>query len=161
MASTGSDAMVVNRQALKRAKGRLTADLCDFLTFPADGDGISDGIEGPFRVSVREFLVRHARLPPPSSILLPSAVASPHLIPWRITFRVGDLEDAVVQLNVVEEDVLRSKSIYCDHCRIVGENREIILSFFYSQFYTFTHRLFFYRCIFFSNNRSTIPYKII
>ncbi|XP_010910248.2 PHD finger protein At1g33420 [Elaeis guineensis] len=112
--------MVVNRRALKRAKGRVTADLCDFLTFPAGSDGITDGLDGPFRVSVREFLVRHARLPPPSSILSPSAVASPHLIPWRITFRVGDLEDAVVELNVVEEDVLPSKSIYCDHCRIVG-----------------------------------------
>ncbi|KAG1328192.1 PHD finger protein [Cocos nucifera] len=111
--------MVVNRRALKRAKGRVTADLCDFLTFPDAADGISDGRDGPFRVRVREFLVRHARLPPPSSILSPSAVASPHLIPWRITFRVGDLEDAVVELNVVEEDVLPSKSIYCDHCRIV------------------------------------------
>ncbi|XP_008802928.2 PHD finger protein At1g33420-like [Phoenix dactylifera] len=112
--------MVVNRRPVKRAKRRVTADLCDFLNFPAPGDGISDGLDGPFRVSVREFLVRHARLPPPSSILLPSAVASPHLIPWRITLRVGDLEGAVVELNVVEEDVLRSKSIYCDHCRIVG-----------------------------------------
>nr|XP_010927813.1 PHD finger protein At1g33420 [Elaeis guineensis] len=117
--------MVVNGRPLKRAKRRVTADMCDFLTFPAAGDGICDDLDGPFRVNVREFLVGHARLSPPSSILLPSAVASPHLIPWRIMFRVGDpaegeLPRAFVELDVVEEDVLRSKSIYCDHCRVVG-----------------------------------------
>lgn len=151
MSSTGSAAMVVNGRPLKRAKRRVTADMCDFLTFPAAGDGICDDLEGPFRVNVREFLVRHARLSPPSSILLPSAVASPHLIPWRIMFRVGDpaegeLPRASVELDVVEEDVLRSKSIYCDHCRVVGEIIILLFFFFFTNFragYFFLQQFFF------------------
>lgn len=29
--------------------------------------------------------------------------------------------DASVCLDVVEEDVIRSRSVYCDQCRVVGE----------------------------------------
>ncbi|CAA6663934.1 unnamed protein product [Spirodela intermedia] len=76
--------MVVNGRPLKRAKKRVTADLYDLLTFPA-GAGI--GFDGPFRTNVRSFLSRHARLPPPSSVLSPAA--APHLLTWRVSFRIG------------------------------------------------------------------------
>uniref|UniRef100_A0A1D1YVC0 PHD finger protein At1g33420 n=1 Tax=Anthurium amnicola TaxID=1678845 RepID=A0A1D1YVC0_9ARAE len=128
--------MVVNGRPLKRAKKRVTADLCDFLTFPA---GAEAGLVGPFRANVRAFLSRHARLPPPSSVLSPTA--APHLLTWRVSFRVGgpkgdgegDEEPGrkgeegsppppplIVDLDVVEEDVARSRSVYCDQCRVVG-----------------------------------------
>ncbi|XP_043690688.1 PHD finger protein At1g33420-like [Telopea speciosissima] len=114
--------MVVNGRPLKRMKRRVTADLYDFLTFPAcSGDEISGGDhpDGPFRLNVRSFLSKHAQLPPPSSLF-------PHLLTWQIVFRIGDLvggpdsSPAVVALDVVEEDVTRSRSVYCDQCRVVG-----------------------------------------
>lgn len=103
-------------------KRRVTADLHDFLTFPSlsmNGDDRVSG--GPFRTRVKEFLTRNALLPPPSSLF-------PHLLTWQMLFRVGDLTDgpdshpAVVYLDVVEEDVTRSRSVYCDQCRVVGES---------------------------------------
>ncbi|XP_042495195.1 PHD finger protein At1g33420-like [Macadamia integrifolia] len=115
--------MVVNGRPLKRMKRRVTADLYDFLAFPASsGDELSAGVgypDEPFRLNIRSFLSKHAQLPPPSSLF-------PHLLTWQIVFRIGDLVDgpnsspAVVALDVVEEDVTRSRSVYCDQCRVVG-----------------------------------------
>ncbi|GMG99877.1 hypothetical protein Nepgr_001717 [Nepenthes gracilis] len=109
--------MVVNERSLKRMKRRVTADLQDLLTFPSSD---SVGLEGgPFRKNVREFLKKHALVPPPSSLF-------PHLMTWQVLFRVGDLMEGpdstpvVVGLDVVEESVARSRSVYCDHCRVVG-----------------------------------------
>ncbi|KAF5751752.1 PHD finger protein [Tripterygium wilfordii] len=106
--------MVVNGRPLKRMKRRVTADLHDFLTFPSSASGGN----GPFRVNVREFLTEHALLPSPSSLL-------PHLLTWQISFRVGELTEGrysapPVVCDVVEEDVARSRSVYCDQCRVVG-----------------------------------------
>ncbi|KAJ9171057.1 hypothetical protein P3X46_019107 [Hevea brasiliensis] len=107
--------MVVNGRPLKRMKRRVTADLCDFLTFPS-------GFEpprGPFRTNVKAFLMEHALFPPPTSLF-------PHLMTWQISFRVGDLKEgldsapAVACLDIVEEDVAKSRSVYCDQCRVVG-----------------------------------------
>lgn len=120
--------MVVNGRPLKRLKRRVTADLNDFLTFPAAGDGSpvpTPAGSGPFRTCVRAFLSRHALMPPPSSLF-------PHLLTWQILFRVGDLtlsdnggsspSPAVICLDVVEEDVSRSRRpIYCNQCQVVGE----------------------------------------
>lgn len=113
--------MVVNgRTPMKRVvKRRVTADLQDFLTFPTAGDGDDiPVVAGPFRTCVKDFLSKHALLPPPSSLF-------PYLLTWQVLFRVGDLvgDDggpAVVCLDVVEEDVSRSRSVYCDPCRVVG-----------------------------------------
>ena len=111
--------MVVNARSLKRMKRRVTAELYDFLNFPVpeSGDRLSGG---PFRSNVKAFLARHALLPSPSSLL-------PHLVTWQVRFRVGDsVDDSVpgvfVSLDVVEEDVARSRSVYCDQCRVVGES---------------------------------------
>ncbi|KDP24219.1 hypothetical protein JCGZ_25876 [Jatropha curcas] len=107
--------MVVNGRPLKRMKRRVTADLCDFLTFPSG----FEAPQGPFRTNVKAFLTEHALFPPPSSLF-------PHLMTWQISFRVGDLTDgldsapAVVSLDIVEEDVAKSRSVYCDQCRVVG-----------------------------------------
>ncbi|XP_051118082.1 PHD finger protein At1g33420 [Andrographis paniculata] len=111
--------MVVNGRPTKRlVKRRVTAELSDFLTFPTAGDLASPVAAKPFRTAVREFLTTHALLPPPSSLF-------PHLLTWQILFRVGDLTaddggPSVVCLDVVEEDVARSRSVYCDQCRVVG-----------------------------------------
>ncbi|GFY94215.1 RING/FYVE/PHD zinc finger superfamily protein [Actinidia rufa] len=109
--------MVVNGRPMKRMKRRVTADLSDFLTFPSAGEASPSG---PFRTSVRAFLSKHATLPPPSSLF-------PHLLTRQILLRVGDLtvdgpdaSPAVVCLDIVEEDVARSRSVYCDQCRVVG-----------------------------------------
>ncbi|KAJ6801144.1 putative PHD finger protein [Iris pallida] len=120
--------MVVNGRPLKRAKRRVTADLHDFLTFPLPS--AAGGSGGDFRSSVRSFLARHCRLPPPaSSVLSPLAVTSVSLLTWRVTFRIGKGEEegdgmgrrnGVVEMDVVEEDVRRSRSVYCDQCRVVG-----------------------------------------
>ncbi|KAG0500950.1 hypothetical protein HPP92_001022 [Vanilla planifolia] len=126
--------MVVNGRPVKRAKRRVTADLYDFFSFPSDG--ASEDLDGPFRSNVQVFLSRHARLLPPPSILpsLPPP-ASGHLLTWRLGFGVGDSvagdgDDSLspsrsdtaptVELDVVEEDVPRSKSVYCDQCRVGG-----------------------------------------
>lgn len=121
--------MVVNGRPLKKARTR--AEARDFAGFPAATDG---GAVGTFREAVRGFLARHARLLPLPSIFSPAAAAAPpHLLTWRVSLRVGEdgEEDGGgggcgVELNVVEEDVLRSRSVYCDQCRVVGE----LLSFF-------------------------------
>ncbi|OMO50798.1 Zinc finger, PHD-type [Corchorus capsularis] len=109
--------MVVNGMPVKRMKRRVTADLYDFLTFPSSASG--SGVSMPFRTNVRAFLTKHALMPPPTSLF-------PHLMTWQILFRVGDATEgpdsspAMVYLDVVEEDVARSRSIYCDQCRVVG-----------------------------------------
>lgn len=102
---------------VKRMKRRVTADLYDFLTFPSSASGSS--VATPFRANIRSFLTKHALMPPPSSFF-------PHLMTWQILFRIGDATEgsdsssAMVCLDVVEEDVARSRSIYCDQCRVVG-----------------------------------------
>ncbi|CAM0883894.1 unnamed protein product [Alopecurus aequalis] len=114
--------MVVNGRPLKKARTR--AEARDFAVFPAAADG---GALGTFREAVRGFLARHARLLPLPSIFSPAAAPTPpHLLTWRVSLRVGEggEEDGgggcAVELNVVEEDVLRSRSVYCDQCRVVG-----------------------------------------
>lgn len=126
--------MVVNGRPLKRARARVEAR--DFAGFPAAGDS---GAAGTFREAVRGLLAKHARLLPLPSIFSPSAAAAPpHLLIWRVSLRVGEAEAGEedsggrVELNVVEEDVLRSRSVYCDQCRVVGE----LLSFFSSLFFS-------------------------
>jgi hypothetical protein len=125
--------MVVNGRPLKKARTR--AEARDFAGFPAARDG---GAAGTFREAVRGFLARHARLLPLPSIFSPAAAAAPpHLLTWRVSLRVGEDGDddgaggCGVELNVVEEDVLRSRSVYCDQCRVVGE----LLSFFFFCFF--------------------------
>ncbi|KAF5765383.1 putative cytochrome P450 [Helianthus annuus] len=71
--------MVVNGRGLKRMKRRVTADLNDFLTFPSSEVTAAE----PFRTDVRTFLLRHALLPPMSSLI-------PHLLKWQMLFRVGE-----------------------------------------------------------------------
>ncbi|RDX67891.1 PHD finger protein, partial [Mucuna pruriens] len=109
--------MVVNERPAKRIKRRVTADLYDFLTFPAAGDASSGE---PFRNCVQRFLSDHARINFPPSLF-------PSLMTWQILFRVGDLDHGpdlsppMVALDIVEEDVTRSRtSVYCDQCRVVG-----------------------------------------
>ncbi|XP_030551382.2 PHD finger protein At1g33420-like [Rhodamnia argentea] len=111
--------VVVSGRPMKRMKRRVTADLFDFLTFPSSSASGGGG-GAPFRARVKEFLSRHAVLPPPSSLF-------PHLTTWQVLFRVGDVvtggpdpSPAVVCLDVVEEEVSRSRSVYCDQCRVVG-----------------------------------------
>ncbi|KAG5223884.1 PHD finger protein [Salix suchowensis] len=118
--------MVVNGRPIKRMKRRVTADLYNFLSFPSSPSSSSSSYSpppprGPFRSNIRSFLTEHALLPPPSSLF-------PHLLTWQISFQVGDLVECsgadagggVVCLDVVEEDVARSRSVYCDQCRVVG-----------------------------------------
>ncbi|XP_031400718.1 PHD finger protein At1g33420-like [Punica granatum] len=105
--------MVVSGRPLKRMKRRVTADLHNFFTFPEAAAPPTSYPLFPFRANVREFLSKHALLPPPSSLF-------PHLIAWQVLFRAGDLPDSVVCLDVIEEDVARSRSVYCDQCRVVG-----------------------------------------
>uniref|UniRef100_A0A2P2MM26 Uncharacterized protein n=1 Tax=Rhizophora mucronata TaxID=61149 RepID=A0A2P2MM26_RHIMU len=108
--------MVVNGRPMKRMKRRVTADLYDFLCFPS----ADDHPRRPFGAKVKSFLTEYALCPPPASLI-------PHLLTWQMSFRVGDLTEgldsapAVVSLDVVEEDVARSRSVYCDQCRVVGE----------------------------------------
>lgn len=100
----------------KRLKRRVTADLADFLSFnSASAAAAGELSEGPFRSRVAEFLSTRARATFP-----PSPFSS--LAAWRVLFRVGDLDSSkvVVPLDVVEEDVTRSRSVYCDQCRVVG-----------------------------------------
>lgn len=116
--------MVVNERPTKRMKRRVSADLYDFLTFPAAGDRSCDDAAAagePFRKAVQRFLTNHARLTFPPSLF-------PSLMTWQILFRIGglvdgpDLSPAMVTLDIVEEDVTRSRSsVYCDQCRVVGE----------------------------------------
>ncbi|CAJ2655288.1 unnamed protein product [Trifolium pratense] len=109
--------MVVNERPSKRMKRRVTADLYDFLTFPPASD---KSTAVPFRTDVHRFVSEHARVTFP-----PSLFSS--LMTWQILFRVGDVGDgsdlstAMVALDIVEEDVTRSRSsVYCDQCRVVG-----------------------------------------
>lgn len=124
--------VVSGGKGLKRAaKKRVTADFYDFLTFPTPALAESENFAGgPFRSNVRAFLTKHALLPPPSALF-------PHLLTWQIVFRVGELTEGpdapVVCLDVVEEDVARSRSVYCDQCRVFGElTRQYFSRFFFS-----------------------------
>ncbi|QHN77998.1 PHD finger protein [Arachis hypogaea] len=115
--------VVSGGKPLKRMKRRVTADFYDFLSFPSPSLAAHEGFAGaPFRSAVRSFLTKHALLPPPSALF-------PHLLTWQILFRVGDVAGeggaesggaAAVCLDIVEEDVARSRSVYCDQCRVFG-----------------------------------------
>ncbi|ESW15920.1 hypothetical protein PHAVU_007G114100 [Phaseolus vulgaris] len=111
--------VVSGGKGLKRAaKKRVTADFYDFLTFPSPSLAEAENFAGgPFRSNVRSFLTKHALLPPPYALF-------PHLLTWQILFRVGELTEGpdspVVCLDVVQEDVARSRSVYCDQCRVFG-----------------------------------------
>lgn len=113
--------MVVNERPLKRAKRTATADLHDFLTFPSAAAAAAGSY--PFRCNVHRFLNSYARLTFPPSLF-------PSLMTWQILFRVptssgSDLSPATVALDIVEEDVTRSRSsVYCDQCRVVGESTQ-------------------------------------
>ncbi|KAK1310935.1 PHD finger protein [Acorus calamus] len=119
--------VVMNGRPMKRAKKRVQADLHDFLRYPESPE---EGMSGTFRSNVRLFVSRYGRLLPASPILSgPDAFAdlgSTHLQTWRISFRIGEddpdesVKAATVELEVVEEDVARSRSTYCDQCRVVG-----------------------------------------
>ncbi|CAL0310981.1 unnamed protein product [Lupinus luteus] len=107
--------MAINDRPFKRAKKTVTADLHDFFTFPA---AIHDGaaVNEPFRCNVHRFLNKHARLTFPPSFF-------PSLMTWQILLSVSgpDLSVETVALDIVEEDVTRSRgSVYCDQCRVVG-----------------------------------------
>ncbi|EPS70707.1 hypothetical protein M569_04052 [Genlisea aurea] len=107
--------VVTARPSKKLVKRRVTAELSDFFTFPTAYDFES---VKPFRTNVREFLAKHATVSPPLSLF-------PRLVAWQVPLRVGHLvgeegDPAVVLLDVVEEDVSRSQSPYCDQCRVVG-----------------------------------------
>jgi hypothetical protein len=87
----------------------------DLDTLAAEGD-----VGRPFRESVRAFLSRYGKMTPLASISILSPPAAPsanHLLTWRMLIRTSGTE---VQLTVVDEDVVRSKSVYCDQCRVVG-----------------------------------------
>ncbi|XP_058770693.1 PHD finger protein At1g33420-like [Vicia villosa] len=112
--------VVSGAKSLKRVKKRVTADHHDFFTFPSPSLAASESFSiGPFRSNIRSFLTKYALLPPPSALF-------PHLLTWQILFRVGEITEgsesgpAVVCLDVVEEDVARSRSVYCDQCRVFG-----------------------------------------
>lgn len=116
--------MVVNERPTKRMKRRISADLYNFLKFPDADDLRCDESDAgdPFRKTVQRFLTNHARLIFPPSLF-------PSLMTWQILFRIGELVDgsdlstAMVTLDIVEEDVTRSRSsVYCDQCRVVGES---------------------------------------
>ena len=145
--------MVVSEgDPMKKMKARVTADFYDFLTFPSlsaeegEEDDDVDYIGGPFCRSVRAFLSRHALLPPPSALF-------PHLLTWRMMLRVGEetaeAPPPVVCLDVVEEDVERSRSVYCDQCRVVGEftrflvNDSLSLLWFHRFYFFFIRRKLF------------------
>ncbi|CAH2035201.1 unnamed protein product [Thlaspi arvense] len=75
----------------------------------------------PFRDGVRSFFSTHARVTFPASTLFSS------LMMWKTLLRHGDSTDGpdlssrLLSLEIVEEDVTRSsRSIYCDHCQVVG-----------------------------------------
>ncbi|XP_059631055.1 PHD finger protein At1g33420 [Cornus florida] len=107
--------MVVNYRPVKRMRRMVDTNLYDFYTFPAAGDAVYGG---PFRSSVQRFLSKHARLTFPPSLF-------PCLMTWQIQLGIGgpvsdDGAPAVVVLYIVEEDVTRSRSVYCDQCRVVG-----------------------------------------
>uniref|UniRef100_A0A1J3DQ95 PHD finger protein n=1 Tax=Noccaea caerulescens TaxID=107243 RepID=A0A1J3DQ95_NOCCA len=104
-----------------RRSNRISADLYDFSTFPVEEMGGGDSTLPPFRDGVRSFLASHARVTFPTSTIFSS------LMTWQILLRHGDSKDCsdlstrLVSLDVVEEDVTRSsRSVYCDHCRVVG-----------------------------------------
>lgn len=113
--------VVSGGKSLKRMKRRVTADYHDFFSFPSPSLAASESFSGgPFRSNVHSFLTKYALLPPPSALF-------PHLLTWQILFRVGEITEggesgpAVICLDVVEEDVARSRSVYCDQCRVFGE----------------------------------------
>ncbi|MED6141220.1 hypothetical protein PIB30_101109 [Stylosanthes scabra] len=115
--------VVSGGKPLKRMKRRVTADFYDFLSFPSPSLAAQEGFAGAsFRSAVRSLLTKHALLPPPTALF-------PHLLTWQILFRVGDVcgeggaeagGAAAVCVDIVEEDVARSRSVYCDQCRVFG-----------------------------------------
>ncbi|KAJ3678030.1 hypothetical protein LUZ60_001833 [Juncus effusus] len=131
--------MVVNGRPLKRAKSRVAADLIPHNQ-PIDLDAIADlrdarrpsdligsidliaprgvldldsiapdgDVGRSFRESVRALFSKYGRM-----------MQSPGVEggAWMVMVRVGGVE---VELCVVDEDVVRGKSVYCDQCKVVG-----------------------------------------
>ncbi|KAK9095779.1 hypothetical protein Sjap_021276 [Stephania japonica] len=114
--------MVVNgKPQSRRVMKRVSADLYDFMKFPDVETEVPDRrLRGCFRGNIRSFLTKHGRYTAPCSLF-------PHLMIWQVLLRIGDFVDdrdgsspAVVTLDVIEEDVTKSRSIYCDQCRVIG-----------------------------------------
>ncbi|XP_024031601.1 PHD finger protein At1g33420 isoform X2 [Morus notabilis] len=96
------------RRVKRRRLCRSELDVPDFKEFPPPQ---SEG-QKPFRDSIKEFLSRHAQLALPPSLF-------PSLLSWRLSLR---LSSVAVALHVVEEDVTSSsRSLYCDHCRVLAQ----------------------------------------
>ncbi|CAH8297263.1 unnamed protein product [Eruca vesicaria subsp. sativa] len=114
--------MDVGRKAKSsRRSNKNSAHLYRFATFPAEEMRSGTSTLQPFRDGVISFLASYARVTLPTSTLFSS------LRTWQILLRHGDSTDGsdlssrLISVDVVEEDVTRSsRSVYCDHCRVVG-----------------------------------------
>ncbi|KAK9950373.1 hypothetical protein M0R45_005866 [Rubus argutus] len=96
--------MVVNERPQKRMKRRITADLNDFFTFPSAAAVAT----GPFRTAVRDFSPTMRW------------VGDVDQLPTATTDGPDSFPPPIVCLDIVEEDVARSRNVYCDQCRVVG-----------------------------------------
>ncbi|KAJ4795310.1 PHD finger protein [Rhynchospora pubera] len=110
--------MTVNSRPVKRIKFRVRADLCDVFAFASSTP--DQPYTAPFRINVRQFLSRHARLVAASGL--------DGMMTWQMNISVSQprratSDPSVLTLEVVEEDVARCWKIYCDHCRVVGWGR--------------------------------------
>lgn len=100
----------------KRVK-RVVADYYSFHSFGTSACPAGDRtLVGPFRSNIKTFLLSYAEGPLPLKISSPSFIQR-----WRVRLRLDDQdEDVFIALNIVEEQVKRSDSVYCNHCSVVA-----------------------------------------
>lgn len=79
--------------------------------------GLNHEFDGPFRSNIGTFLVKYGREVP-----LPSVLHREGMLPYLMTWQVMlEFASENVVMHVVEEDVRRSRSVYCENCRLAGQ----------------------------------------
>lgn len=113
-----SAALSVKVRPFKQTKRHIAAKGVEkFAKLPERKVGLNEEFDGPFRSNIRLFLMKYGwevPLPP----VLHREVMLPCLMTWRVVLELACMD---VVMHVIEEDVRRSRSVYCENCRVAGQ----------------------------------------
>lgn len=90
--------------------GEATLDTSSFPWFGNDVEPYA----GPYLDNVRALLLNHA-VPVPG-------LGVPKVVAWTATLRCNEY---TVRLHIYEEQINERKSVFCDSCRIIGEECQL------------------------------------
>uniref|UniRef100_A0A0E0ME41 PHD-type domain-containing protein n=1 Tax=Oryza punctata TaxID=4537 RepID=A0A0E0ME41_ORYPU len=108
----------------KRARVTAEPSLLEMRAFPGrnkEEEPARGGGQSSFRARVRGFLARCAVAAAPTEM----DELSPGMSSWHVGFTTAE---AVAVMEVVEEEVARSRRVYCEHCTVAGWSKHPVCS---------------------------------